>query len=182
MTLTFTSRTLWILIALICAALTTASLVLTPLLDLDPCHLCIVQRLLFMIMALLAALAAALQQPGRPLFAARLVGLTLLPIAAVGSGIAAYQSWLQWQPADSISCIGGPPGPIERLVEWLGQQVPSLFMARGFCEDRELVILGLSLANWAFLFFLGILVAGVWALRHARREPNPRGLHRRDHS
>jgi hypothetical protein len=72
MTLTVTSRTLWILIALISAALATASLVLTLLLDLDPCHLSIFQRLLFMILALLAALTATLQQPGRPLFAARL--------------------------------------------------------------------------------------------------------------
>jgi disulfide bond formation protein DsbB len=101
---------------------------------------------------------------------------------ALGGGVAADQSRLQWQPADSISCIGSPLGPIERLVEWLGRQVPSLFMASGFCEDRELVILGLSLANWAFLFFLGILVAGAWALWRDRREPNPRGLHRRDHS
>ncbi|WP_373510720.1 disulfide bond formation protein B [Thiocapsa sp.] len=182
MTLTVTSRTLWILIALICAALATASLVLTPLLDLDPCHLCIFQRLLFMILALLAALTAALQQPGRPLFAARLAGLTLLPIAALGGGVAVYQSWLQWQPADSIACIGGPPGLIERLVEWLGQQVPSLFMASGFCEDRELVILGLSLANWAFLFFLAILVAGAWALWRDRHEPNPSALQQRVHS
>ena len=107
---------------------------------------------------------------------------SLLPTAALGIGVAAYQSSLQSQPQDSISCIGKPPGPIERLVEWLGQQVPSLFMASGLCEDRELVILGLSLANWAFLFFLAILVAGAWSLRRDRREPNPRALYRRDHS
>lgn len=182
MTLTLTSRTLWVLIALISATLAAASLVLTPVLDLDPCHLCIFQRLLFMILALLATLAAALQQPGRSLLAARLAGLSLLPIAALGVGVAAYQSWLQWQPADSISCFGGPPGPIERWVEWLGQQVPSLFMASGFCEDRELVILGLSLANWSFLFFIAILVVGAWVLWRDRREPNRRKRRGRDHT
>jgi disulfide bond formation protein DsbB len=180
MTLTFTSRTLGVLIAVISAALATASLVLTPLLDLDPCHLCIFQRLLFMILALFAGLAAAWQYPGRSPLLARLSGLTLLPIAALGVGVAAYQSWLQVQPQDSISCIGGPPGPIERLVEWLGQQVPSLFMAGGVCEDREPVILGLSLANRAFVFFLAILVAGVWALWRAWPWPHPESTQRRD--
>ncbi len=180
MTLTLTSRILWVLIAVTSTSLAAASLVLTPLLDLDPCHLCIFQRLLFMILALFAALAAAWQYPGRSPLLARLSGLTLLLIAALGVGVAAYQSWLQWQPPDSISCIGGPPGPIERLVEWLGQQVPSLFMASGFCEDRELVILGLSLANWVFVFFLAILVAGAWAMWRACRWPHPESTHRRD--
>ncbi|MBK1646757.1 disulfide bond formation protein B [Thiocapsa imhoffii] len=175
-------RHVWVVIALTSAVLALASLVLTPLLDLDPCHLCIFQRLLFMILTLLAGFAAAWRHPGRSLLPARLAGLTLLPIAALGVGVAAHQSWLQWQPLDGISCIGGPPGPIERVVEWLGQQVPSLFMASGFCEDSELVILGLSLANWAFLFFLAILVAGTWALWHDRREPNPHARHRRHHS
>ncbi|RKT46981.1 disulfide bond formation protein B [Thiocapsa rosea] len=173
-------RPIWVVIALTSTVIALASLVLTPLLDLDPCHLCIFQRLLFMILAALAGLAAAWPHPGRSPLPARLAGLTLLPIAALGVGVAAHQSWLQWQPLDGISCIGGPPGPIERVVEWLGQQVPSLFMASGFCEDRELVILGLSLANWAFVFFLAILVAGAWALWRAWRWPHPESTQRRD--
>ena len=157
-------RLLWMLLALITAAVALASLVLTPWLKLEPCHLCIFQRTFFMLMALLAGLTAALSHPDWRSLGARLSALIFLGLAALGSGVAAYQSWLQWQPMDQVSCIGGPPGPIERLVEWLGQQVPALFLASGFCEDRQLVILGLSLANWAFLVFVAALAAGAWAL------------------
>ena len=90
-------------------------------------------------------------------------GLFLLG-AAIGIAAAAYQGWLQLQPPGTISCVGGDPGLIERLVEWLGQQAPTLFMATGFCEDPALVILGLSLANWALVTFSLCLFAGSWAL------------------
>ena len=163
-------RPLWALLALIAAAAALASLVLTPWLHLEPCHLCIFQRLLFMLMALLAALTAALSHTGWRRFGARLTALIFLGLAALGSGAAAYQSWLQWQPPDEVSCVGGQPGLIERLVEWLGQQSPALFMVSGFCEDKQLAILGLSLANWALLIFVAALAAGAWALwRGGRR-------------
>lgn len=164
-------RPVWILLAMLSASAALASLILTPWLNLDPCHLCIFQRLLFMLMALLATVAALAESPGGSRLAVRLSGLGLLALAAVGAGAAAYQSWLQLQPVDTVSCVGGQLGPIERLIEWLGQQAPSLFLASGFCEDRELVILGLSLANWAFFLFVLTLVATVWTLWRGWRSP-----------
>lgn len=162
--ITLTPRLIWIFLALTTAAVALASLILTPWLDLEPCHLCIFQRTLFMLLALLAALTAVLPHPGWTRLGARLSALLFLALTALGSGVAAYQSWLQWQLIDEVSYISGPPGPIERLVEWLGQQSPALFMASGFCEDKQLVIQGLSLANWAFLVFVAALAAGTWAL------------------
>ncbi len=161
-------RAVWLATAAAAAAVALVSLVLTAWLALDPCHLCIFQRLLFMLVAalgLLAALTRGLVQ--------RLAGGLLALAAAAGAASAAYQSWLQEQPSDSISCIGGQPGLIERLVEWLGQQVPALFLATGFCEEKELLILGLSLANWALLCFLLTLAAAWWALRRGAHPPAP---------
>lgn len=143
-----------------CAGLVLGSLALTAWLDLHPCHLCIFQRLLFMLITILA-LAATLPVP---LVARRLVSIMAALSAAGGMAVSAYQSWLQLQPPDSISCVGGQPSLIERLVEWLGQQVPALFLATGFCEEEELVILWLSLANWAFVVFTTCFAAVVWTL------------------
>lgn len=162
------ARPLWIALALIAATAALASLALTPWLNLEPCHLCIFQRLLFLLMALFAILAALLTTTTARArwrsIAARASALAFLALATLGGGVAAYQSWLQWQPMDSVSCIGGSPGPIERLVEWLGQQLPALFLASGFCEEKQLTILGLSLANWAFLVFAASLAVGAWAI------------------
>jgi len=151
---------LWLAIALGTAGLVVGSLVLTAWLDLHPCHLCIFQRLLFMLIGALALLAAALTRP----LARAVPGALITALAAVGLWVAIYQSWLQLQPPDAVSCVGGQPGFIERLVEWLGQQAPGFFLATGFCEEEELVILGLSLANWAALSFAAVLLAAAWAL------------------
>lgn len=154
-----TPRQLWLLIAVGSAALALASILLTEWLALAPCHLCIFQRLLYMViapLALIAALANGLAQ--------RISGALTAFAAATGAVTAGYQSWLQHQPKGSVSCIGPDMGPIERFVEWLGMQQPTLFMATGFCEDKALVILGLSLAEWTLLIFVSIFAVVLWLL------------------
>lgn len=155
-----TPRLLWSLLAAGSIALVAGSFVLTAWFNLHPCHLCIFQRLLFMKLSVLFLLSAWLSP--RPVAAG--IGLLSLPITVVGIAVATYQSWLQLQPPGSISCMAGEPGLIERLVEWLGQLQPDLFLATGFCEEAELSILGLSLANWALVSFTAFFGASVWAL------------------
>lgn len=166
-------RPVWTSLALLGAGAALTSLILTSWLLLDPCHLCIFQRLLFMLIALAALLAALAETPRGSRLAVQLSGLAMLTLATVGIGVAAYQSWLQIQPVDTVSCVGNQLGLIERLVEWLGQQAPSLFLASGFCEDRELVMLGLSLANWALALFVLIFAATAWTLWRMRGRSGP---------
>lgn len=149
----------WLALGLGAAGLVAGSLILTAWLDLNPCHLCIFQRLLFMMLAVFGLLTFMLSGGWR-----RLAGAPTLPVSGLGIGVASYQSWLQVQPPGGISCMAGEPGIIERLVEWLGQRVPELFLATGFCEERELEVLGLSLANWALIFFSAFLVLSLRAL------------------
>ncbi len=156
-----TPRRLWLLMAGAAAVLTVASLALTAWQNLHPCHLCIFQRLLYLLLAGVG-LVAGLLAP-RP--AARRVGFLAIPLAAGGLAVALYQSWLQAQPAGSVSCVGGELGLIERLVEWLGQLRPELFLATGFCEEVEMTILKLSLANWSVLGFAVCLALAYRAWR-----------------
>ena len=156
-----TSRDLWLILAAFCAVIAIASLVLTSWLNLHPCHLCIFQRLLYMLLAGVG-LAAGLLAP-RP--AARWAGIASMPLAATGLAVALYQTWLQMQPPGSVSCVGSDPGWIERLVEWLARLQPELFLATGFCEQAEWTLLKLSLANWSVLGFSLCLVLGYRAWR-----------------
>lgn len=155
------SRVLWWLLAALCAGLAVGSLVLTSWFELQPCYLCIFQRLLYLLLAI-AFLAAALLTP-RP--AARWAGFLALALALTGLGVALHQSWLQLQPPGSVSCMGGEPGLIEQWVEGLARLSPELFLATGFCEDAQMVILGLSLANWSALGFIACLALGWLAWR-----------------
>lgn len=155
----FRVKILWLFLGLAAASLVAGSLILTPWLNLHPCHLCIFQRLLFIKLAVLGLMAFFLSGGWR-----KLAGALTLPISSLGIGVATYQSWLQIQPPGSISCVAGEPGMIERLVEWMGQKAPELFLATGFCEEKELEILGLSLANWALASFALFFVLALWAL------------------
>jgi disulfide bond formation protein DsbB len=157
-------RLLWSLLALGCASLVVASLVLTAWLGLHPCHLCIFQRVLFMTLAVLGGLAAWRWRSVGGLWA----GLVSLPVSAGGIAAAGYQSWLQAQPPGSASCVAGDPTVVERFVEWLGSMQPDLFLATGFCENAELSILGLSLANWALVAHVGFMLFAFLALRGRR--------------
>lgn len=155
-------RLIWPALAGATAMAAGASLALTAWLDLHPCHLCIFQRLLFMLLVVLAGIAVL----GRSRVVVLGVGGLFVSIALGGMTVAAYQSWLQWQPAGSITCANGPPGTIERFVEWLGQLQPELFLATGFCEDKELTLFGLSLANLAFLTYLACVALALVAIKH----------------
>jgi disulfide bond formation protein DsbB len=160
-----TTRQLWFFLAAGCLGLVVGSLALTAWLDLHPCHLCIFQRLLFMGLAALGLLAGLLGC--RP--AARVAGVFVALIAASGVTVAGYQSWLQAFPTSSIACGTGSQGVLETFVEHLGSWLPSLFLATGNCADEELVILGLSLANWSALAFTGAVLVAGWALIRCRR-------------
>lgn len=141
-----------------------ASIALTELLRLNPCHLCIFQRLLDMMLVLAFGLAAwRYRRPDRRLWLS-VAGI----VALIGMAVAGFQSWEQEFPEDGLNCSGSEPSSIERLVEWLGQRWPQLFLATGFCDSKELVIFGLSLANWSFVSFTGFaLVAALFLFKPA---------------
>jgi len=132
------------------------------LLRLAPCSLCIFQRLLYLVIGLVA-LAGVLLPGGRLLWSALIAAL-----AAGGVAVAGYQTWMQAFPHLATECGYSDPNLIERLVDWLGMQWPSLFLATGFCTSREWEFIGLSMANWSLLVFAGIV--GYAALLFVRKD------------
>lgn len=134
---------------------------LQALLRLAPCPLCIFQRLLYLLIGVLA-LGGAVWPGARALWSAAVGGVSL-----AGIGVAVYQSWMQAYPELATECGYADPNLIERLVDWLGMQWPSLFLATGFCSSRDWEFLGLSMANWSVPIFGGILVYAVLLARRA---------------
>jgi len=118
---------------------------------LAPCPFCIFQRLLYIVIGLVGLLGVVLPV-GRLMWAALIAAL-----AMGGAAVAGYQSWMQAFPHLATECGYSDPTLIERLVDWLGMQWPGLFLATGFCTSREWEFLSLSMANWSFLVFLGIV-------------------------
>jgi disulfide bond formation protein DsbB len=121
------------------------------LLRLAPCPLCIFQRVLYLAVGLVAA-AGVLWPAGRRLWCALIAALAL-----GGTAVAAYQTWMQAFPHLAPGCSLTDPNLIERFVDLLGTNWPSLFLATGFCTSRDWEFLGLSMANWSVLVFAGIV-------------------------
>jgi disulfide bond formation protein DsbB len=166
MRLPTTAKPIWLALALTCLGLVIASFILTAKMNLHPCHLCILQRLLFMLLAGFALLATIFSGN----LAGKIAGALALLAAVTGIGVAGYQIWLQAQPLDPFSCTSGTPEVIENLVDWLGRKAPSMFMATGLCQEVELTILKLSLAGWALIAYSAALIVGGIALAKTGRK------------
>jgi len=152
-------RTALIALALVCVAALGAGLVSQYVFDLQPCPWCILQRLIFVLVAVLLLAAAFV-----PLHAGRvfLAGLAILG-ALSGASAAAYQHFVA---AKSTSCN---LTLADRIISGLGldSALPSVFQVRASCADAAVDILGLPFEFYALGLYL--LVAAGAALTLRRR-------------
>lgn len=124
-------------------------------LQLRPCPLCLMQRL--MVMILLAI--GMMQCFNRSLkWANRLSWLQML-IALGGVYFAGRQSWLQMLPANNTqSCLPG----LDVLIRYFPWQdvLHALMFGASDCSDISWQWLGLTMPIWAALYFIGVFLAG----------------------
>ncbi len=146
-------------LALACAGVTAFGMTLQNLLNLAPCPFCIFQRLIYIVVGLVAFIGFGLPR------LRHLWSLLIGALSAIGGGVAAYQTWMQAFPDLATECSYTEQNVIEQLVDWLGMRWPSMFLATGFCSSKEWVFLGLSMANWSLLLFAGIIAFAVLMFR-----------------
>lgn len=127
---------------------------------LEPCPLCIFQRVAMMATGAVALLAF-LHGPagvGRRIYA----GLTVLATAG-GIVVAGRHVWLQQLPPDQVPSCG--PG----LDYWLDtfplfEVVGKVLRGSGECAEIDWVFLGITLPGWTLVVFAGLAVLAVWQL------------------
>ena len=145
-------------LAAACLALLAFGLYLQHAVGLEPCPMCIVQRYALLLVAVAAGGTAVLR--GRVTYAAGLVSMGVL--AGAGAFVAARQSFLQWSPPEVLSCGRDLYGMIDSFP--LKRVIPMVFKGSGDCSAVDWTFLGLTIANWSFLCFAGILVLAGWML------------------
>ncbi len=151
--------------ALSCALLMAYALYQQHVLGLEPCHLCIFQRVAVMALGVVFLLAA-LHQPQR--VGARVYGGFILLAASAGLAVAGRHVWIQWQPPGSVPACGAPLEVLFNLLP-LQEVVLKVFRGGGECQKIDWSFLGLSMPMWLVLVFMGLGVFGAWA--NFRREP-----------
>jgi disulfide bond formation protein DsbB len=125
-------------------------------LGLEPCYLCITQRV-FVVAIGVIALLAALHNPsttGQRIYA----GLSVVA-AVVGGYFSAKQLWLQSLPEDQVPACGVP---VDYLLESfsLSEAMAMLVRGDGNCAEVQWQLLGLSMPAWVLVAFVGYALVG----------------------
>ena len=151
-----------------CAALLAYALYAQLHLHLEPCPLCIFQRIG---MALLGAvfLVAALHDPrGR---GARVVYAVLIALAALATaGVALRHMYVQSLPPGSLPSCGAPLAVLMKFMP-VWQLVRKVLTGSGECGLVNWRFLGLAMPAWVLIWALGLLALGLVA--NLRREASP---------
>ncbi|WP_457942157.1 disulfide bond formation protein B [Vreelandella alkaliphila] len=148
-----------------CVLMMAVALGLEHIMGLEPCPLCIFQRVAVIAAGLVLGIAALHNPSGK-------VGKAiygLLSLAAVGAGafVAGRHVWLQGLPADEVPTCG--PG-LEYMMDILPMQevVAMVLTGSGECADIDFMFLGLSLPAWTLIGFLLLAIAPLrilWSLK-----------------
>lgn len=155
-------KPLLLLTALASLGLLGVGLYLQLVLEMLPCPLCVLQRYAFAAVAL--ACGVTLLLPA----AATRVGAALACMASLtGAGIAIRHLWVKAHP--TVSC-GIDPLETSLNDVFIARWLPTLFQADGLCTTDYDPILGLSIPQWALVWFtVFALITAAVALRGQRR-------------
>jgi disulfide bond formation protein DsbB len=154
-------RAAYVLGFLVCAGLMAWALWLQYGEGLEPCPLCMFQRVALSAVGIVF-LIAAIHNPRRG-GAAFYAVLTLL-LAGAGAAFAARQIWLQALPKDQVPACGmGLSYMMDTLP--FTDVVRKVLEGSGECAEKGWVFLGLSIAGWTFAFFASMIVAAIALIR-----------------
>lgn len=158
------NQTISLSAAAVCAALiAVAILYFQNYLGLEPCYLCMTQRV-FVIAVGVIFLAAGLHNPaatGQKIYA----GLATLT-ALGGSFFSIKQLWLQGLPEDQVPACGPP---VDYLFDAfsVSEAISMLLRGDGNCAEVQWQLLGLSMPGWVLVSFIAL--AGVGLLQLLRK-------------
>lgn len=124
---------------------------------LEPCPLCMTQRICFYLIAVFSLIAIITHRAK----IGRIISQGMIALSALtGLGVAGRQLWLQSLPEDQVPACG--PG-FEYIMQTfpLAEAVSIMFRGNGNCAEVDWTFLGLSIAGWAFIAFASLLATAI---------------------
>jgi protein dithiol:quinone oxidoreductase len=139
-------------IAVLSVAAVGAALVSQHVFGMEPCPWCILQRVIFLAIALACLIG---------LVARRAAGAVVVLLALCGVAAAL---WQHFQAAASASCAMTVADRIVIAMK-LDSLWPDVFLARASCADAAVSLLGIPYDFWSLALFVVVAVAGVVVVR-----------------
>lgn len=161
-------RRIFAAFALIPLALLAEAMILQHIKGQAPCPLCVMQRAGFLLVAVIALVAAIRAPQGRGVtgyFAA--IALACL----AGLGVAARHVWVLFHPK-----FGCGIDVLEEFVNRLptAKLLPWLFHASGECTAPHEPILGLQVPQWSLIWFSLLLIGAIFLAYRSRSRARTR--------
>lgn len=137
-------------------------------LGLNPCPLCLMQRLCVMLLLILVSMSFYLNRSSW----ARKSMMLQMGVASAGIFFAVRQLWLQSLPMEQIPvCLPGI-GMMIHYLPW-SEVAHALLLGAGDCAEITWTWLGLSMPAWTALYFLGMLLASLLSYMNLRKIVSP---------
>jgi len=158
-------RTMFLLIFLVCMGMIGVGMYFQQAMDLQPCYMCILQRIFIIVTGAVALLAFIInpRPTGIRIFAV-LTALTAL----VGSFFSGKQLWLQSLPEDQIPDCGVP---VDYLFEVhsLSSALSHLLKGDGNCAEVQWLFAGLSIPGWTLVAFIILALISLWQISRIKQ-------------
>lgn len=155
-----TPRLWYLLITVCCASLLGFALYNQYVDYLDPCPLCIFQRVVFFWMGAFALLAS-IHNPGRT--GQQIYTWLMVSGALLGSAIAGRHIWLQNLPAGKVPECG--PGLNYMLENFpLTEVLATVLRGSGSCAEVKWTFVGMSMPMWTLLWYIGLGLLTLWVM------------------
>ena len=143
-----------------CAGMMAIALYMEYVMLLDPCPLCVMQRV--MVIAVGVVCFIAFVHGPRGLGHRLYAGLALV-CAVGGGGLSLRQLWLQSLPPDQVPACGAS---LDYLLEVfpLTEVLAMVLSGDGTCAEVKWSLMGISIPGWTLLGFVGLAVIITWQL------------------
>ena len=160
---------IWYSCVVLCCALLIGFALYNQYVDyLDPCPLCIFQRVVFITMGIFALLAA-IHNPQR--LGQQVYTWLIVACAGVGAAIAGRHIWLQGLPPDQVPECG--PGLNYMLENFpITEVLSTVLRGSGSCAEVLWTFLGLSMPKWTLIWYAVLGLLTLWVTYRAIRRGN----------
>ncbi|CAM3475424.1 disulfide bond formation protein B [Parendozoicomonas haliclonae] len=155
-----TSRLLYLLIFLSSAGLIAGAMFFEHIMELEPCPLCMSQRIAVLALGLVGLIGWIHNPTGK---GKRVYGGFILLFALMGAALAIRQLYIQHLPPDAVpACLPS----LEYLVEVMPivELMSVMLSGTGDCAEVQWVFLGLSIPGWTLVCFIGYALLGILEL------------------
>lgn len=161
MTILKSPRSLCLVGLIACVSLIASAFYMQYEMGLDPCPLCMMQRIVIYILGALF-LVAILHRPA--LTGQRIYATLISLVSLAGAGFSSRQLWLQSLPPEQVPACGPSLEYMIDVLPW-ADVITAMMYGTGDCAKVAWTFLSLSIPAWTLIAFICFALLGVMQWR-----------------